>query len=279
MTADYFDWPGEHYSTLKHILTSPLAYRRACDVPLADRDTFRLGRAAHTAVLEPHRFDVDFVTWTKRTKAGNMSPRSGGEWEDFCAEHAGKTILTPVQVERARAMAAAVHAHPVAAPVLCDPTARVELGMRWVQDGIACKGRLDLVTATRLVELKSCADPRPQRFAATAVNFRYLMQLSMYGAGLLATEGIEREPLIIAVQNVEPFDVVCYSLPPDTRQHGDDELKEALDLRRACTAIGQWPGQAEEREVELRLPLWAVDEQDRDWSMNVTEEVPLAGSR
>lgn len=277
--TDYFDWPGEHYSTLKHILTSPLAYRRACDVPLADRDTFRLGRAAHTAILEPAKFAAEYAIWDEQTESGRSAPRNGKRWDAFRSENAGRTILTAAQRDRALAMAAAAHSHPVAAPVLCDPSGRVELGMRWTEGRTACKGRLDLVTQARLVEVKTCQDPSPARFAATAVRFHYHLQLEMYGAGLKATQGIEREPMIIAIQNTEPFDVVCYSLPADTRAHGAAEFREALDLVHACSGLGVWPGQAVEEEIELRLPLWAVDEQDREWGVTVTEEVSSAGSR
>jgi hypothetical protein len=52
---------------------------------------------------------------------------------------------------------------------------------------------------------------------------------------------------------------------------GEREYELALDKVRECRETGQWPGLAPDEEMVLRLPMWAVGDED-EWSV-VTEEV------
>ena len=59
----YVDLPGEHATELRDILVSPLQYHRRKDKPRPDSDALRVGRAGHTAILEPDRFMFEYVVW------------------------------------------------------------------------------------------------------------------------------------------------------------------------------------------------------------------------
>jgi hypothetical protein len=271
----YLSWPGEHFTTLRHILTSPRAYSHARLNGIKDSDTLRQGRAGHSAILEPDRFAADFVVWDAQSSDGRSAPRRGARWEGFLAAAGKRTVITPRQHAAALAMTDAVHSHPLARDILTDEEGRAEVPFQWTdrRRGIQCKTRMDWLTGGRMVEIKTCADPSPSRFASAAARLHYPMQLAMYHAAALADGLGWRVPTIIAVQSVAPWDVVVYSIPTETLDHGAEEFEEALDQLERCRMGASWPGQAPTAEVELRLPPWATG------PANITfGDVPMFGA-
>ena len=103
----YCELPGENSTALRRALVSPLEYRYYKDNERDDTDTFRVGRAAHTAALEMQQFLRDYVLWEGGT-------RRGKDWDAFEVLHAGKTIMKPEQYDLALAAAEAIRSHPVA---------------------------------------------------------------------------------------------------------------------------------------------------------------------
>lgn len=254
---DYFNAAGEHYSTLKLLLTaSPLAYKHARANQLPDTDTFRKGRAAHTAVLEPHRFERDYATWTG-------GDRRGAKWNEFRELHADVTILTADQRRTAIAIAEAVRSHPVAGPMLVNGAAEVQMNWHHERTGINCKARLDWLSTRWIADLKTCRDPSPRKFAAAAARLRYPMQMAMYQAAVRATLGYKAPARIIAVQSQAPYDVVVYDVGDDVLDVGERDYEEALDILVACRGSDQWPGVAA-TPIPLELPDWAMPDWDED---------------
>lgn len=68
---------------------------------------FDVGSYFHTGVLEPHKLENDCVVYPG-------SIRRGDKWESFKKKHAGKTIVSPKQVEQAEGLIRAVQDSPVA---------------------------------------------------------------------------------------------------------------------------------------------------------------------
>lgn len=265
----YLDTEAEHATGLRAMNISPLHYRWDELNGRPDSDTLRAGRAVHSAVFEPEKFLSDYVAWTKTTKTGASSPRNGGEWEAFKAEHAGKTILTRHQHETAVAVADAVMAYPRAAALLRDAAGEAELTIRWVHErtGLPCKARLDWFSPTVIGELKSTRDPSPRAFGATFARLGYTLQAAFYADAVRAV-GLEPPPVkVIAVSATEPHDVVVYGVPDDILAIGRDQYERALDQVVACRASGVWPGLARDEELELKLPVWALP--DNDWEVGV----------
>jgi hypothetical protein len=247
---------AEHSGVLKQILVSPLAYKHAKDQEALgadeDRDVLRLGRAVHTAVLEPHRLAQQYVCWA----AGR---RSGKEWEAFSLDSADKTVLKEDQLDLAVSIAKSVRSHPVSGPML-TAKGRAELTIVWThpRTGIRIKCRLDWLTDALLLDLKTTRDVSPARFCSQAAQLGYHTQMALYtdavyaaGLGPVATK-------IVAVQSTAPHDVVCYSLDEDALGPGRERYEAALDLIVKHRVSGVWPGMAMDEELELNLPTWAV---------------------
>jgi hypothetical protein len=256
--AQYRDIDAEHSGVLRRILTSPLAYRRSKDLETAgvdkDRDCLRLGRAVHTAVLEPHLFPKLYTCWSGGRRAGHA-------WDDFesSATASGVTILKEDQIDLAVKVSKAARSEPAAAPIL-NATGRAEVVIVWrhPRTGVDIKVRIDWLTADTLVDLKTCRDPAPHRFATTAAQLGYHFQLALYADAAAAVGLGSLAVKIVAAQSTEPHDVVVYSLDEDVLFRGRDEYERALDQLVECRQSDKWPGQAGGKEMALKLPAWCA---------------------
>lgn len=268
---EYNKLPGLRASSLKHALTSALLYQHMGLIPHEDRDTFRAGRAGHTAVLEPQRFLAEYAQWETERADGTKRIRRGKEWDEFCAANEGKTILTPDQFQAAMSQRDAVRDHPVAGP-LFKGVGKNELTVTWRdgRTGELCKGRVDRLTLdATLIDLKTTTDPSQDAFTRLAMRLHYLAQLAFYRDGLIAA-GLPVERVVIAaLQAKAPFDVVVYELGPDVLQHGRAEYERAIDVVVAARKSKQWLGQATEHALPFMIPSWAQISDEPDFGDEV----------
>ena len=255
-------------SNLKEMARSALHYRYRC-AHQKETPTLSMGRSAHAAVLEPERFERDFVVWDEVTDAGKMSPRRGKKWDAFCESYQGKTIVKPDEHRFACNVRDAVRAKPTARKYLGDGPR--ELSILWddVEIKSACKGRIDLVTSVDgvdcLVGLKSARSLDPRKFSAQAATLYYYLQWAFYYDGYSTLTGAEPRVVEICVETEPPFDVVVYVVPADVLELGREEYRELLGKVGECERSKRWPGRAE-NEVVFELPAYLQrdDEEDLD---------------
>lgn len=257
--AGYRDLPGVNWSTLKHLRVSPLHYRYAIENPREDSDALAIGRLTHALVFEPDTVALNYAIWT-----GDQ--RRGKEWNAFKAEHEGITIVKADDVDNATAMAEAVRRHPLVRPYLDG--GRFERPIQWVdrKTGIPCKGLLDWHHSRRraLVDLKTTRTIDAHRFGNIAHALGYPGQLAHYFDGLETLGERPIEVMIVAVENVAPFDVAVFELDDEALQYGLDERDRLLATLAECMASDVWPGRYTERRA-LKLPGWLfVDEDDEN---------------
>lgn len=248
--SKYCELPGEHSTGLRRALVSPLEYDYYKRNEREDTDTLRIGRAVHTATLEPLQFMREYVLWEGGRRAGK-------DWDKFEIEHAGKTILKPEQYDPAVVMAEAIRAHPVSGPLFAG-AGRNELTIQWRHEsGALCKARVDRLSSA-LIDIKTASDITPHGFASAAMRYGYFTQMAFYhdavkSAGL----GLYRVKIVV-VQKKPPHDVVVYDIGDDELAAGREQYERALAIVAECTKTGVWPGQAPVEPVPLRLPAWAL---------------------
>lgn len=254
MTNPLYDRiPGINWSRLKDLRVSPRQFHSA--PPRAETVAMRIGLAAHTLILEPHRFDEQYVVWPQA--------RRGNAWKAFAEEHSNRCILTAAEHERAERCSDAVREHETASELLAGGVS--EHGLSWTDEktGHACKGRVDHVNG-RLVEIKTTAIIDPRRFAALAVRLGYHCQLAFYFDGLRANGyDIAASPGLVTIQSEPPHDVVVYNVPDHVLGAGRAEYRRLLRLLDECEAKDEWPGIAKE-PLELLLPDWAYTDDDAE---------------
>lgn len=253
--AEYAALPRVNFSTLKAMRRSPRHYRYLLDNPIPDSNRFAMGRAVHTAVLEPDRLPLDYAVFFGERRAGK-------EWAAFCEQHPDQTILKRDEYELALAIRDAVRSHPVAAALLKSGTAEQTVTWTDSETGIACKARLDWLGAAALVDLKTCQDVDARTFGMTAAKYGYAGQLAFYLAGLRAN-GIDVPAKIIAVEMDAPHDVAVFGLDEGVLYAGEVEVTTLLRRVADCRERNEWPGRYVGEEP-LRLPAWCFESSDDD---------------
>ena len=256
--AEYAALDGVNWSSLRELRRSPARYAWRLTHPPIETDAMRLGRATHTAVLEPERFLGEYVLWTKGRRAGK-------EWDAFEADAAARdvTILKADQYEMCLAMAAAVRGNPVAAPYLAEGEA--ERAIVWTDEktGLVCKGRLDWLPPPAVIDLKTTRSIDARLFAADMARFGYACQMGHYCAGLKALTGRDWPAVLIAVEKDPPFEVAVFRLADEALYAGAAEVAELLATLKTCRAAGSFPPRYEAEQV-LDLPRWAYPSDDEN---------------
>lgn len=257
--AEYLEIDAVNWSTLKEMRRSALHYRYGVEVPREDTVRFALGRGAHTAILEPDRFPLDYAVFDGERRAGKA-------WDAFKEAHASRTILKAEEYAKCLAMRDAVRRHPVAAPYL--ERGRAEVSLTWTDPatGLPCKGRLDWESISKraIVDIKTTSTVDARRFGALAARMGYHCQLAFYADGWAAALGDTPPVVIIAVEADPPHDVGVFVVDADALYAGSEECAELLAKVAACRRTGQWHGRYTEEQV-LRLPAWVfADDEDDD---------------
>jgi len=259
--AEYCKLKAVNASSLLKLRKSPKAYKYAVEHrEEVDSEPLRVGRAIHTAVLEPDRFLHDFALWTG-------GRRYGKNWDGFkaAADDRGQTILREQDYKLALRVRDAVRSHVPAMRHL-GRGGEAEVTLLWEhKDGNRiqrCKGRIDYLTdAGVIVDLKSTRHLEPGAFARDAARLSYHTRAAYYQDGAREVYG-ERFPfLLVAVEKEEPFDVAVYRVPQDALDVGRAEYQSLLSTLADCVERNRWPGVVAD-EQDLTFPEWIHKDTD-----------------
>jgi hypothetical protein len=252
--SDYAAAPGINFSTLRFMGQSPKHYRHAVDNPPAETQAMLLGRAVHTAVFEPQRFQLDYAVWS--------GDRRGAAYQQFADEAAaqGRSILKENEYSTALSVRDAVRGIPGIAALL--EKGYPEASLFWVNPstGLACKGRLDWIAGEgAILDLKTTSSIDPRTFAAHAWRMGYFHQLAMYQEGYAISSGMGSilRCGLIAVEKDPPHACRTFWLDPESVSKAWSEYQGWLNQVKDCMASGVWPGPGPV-ESELAAPAWAT---------------------
>lgn len=247
-------------------------------------DAMKAGEATHAAVLEPERFGIEYAAMPQFDGHPNSKIYRDAK-AAWIEEHKGLVTMTRQEYEECRTMGQAVAAHRVASALLMG-RGRNELSLVWTdkETGSLCKGRIDRLCYAPapaifpgtdslkasdqvlcLVDLKTtrAVMPGPRDFEAEVGRYGYHAQLAFYYDGLQALEPAPVVPIIIAVQNEPPFDVVVYRFDESEIEKGRKLYRRLLNRHLTCMREKDWPG-ACDSIVSVTLPAWADEHEGLD---------------
>lgn len=186
-----------------------------------DSPAFLVGRAFHTAVLEPKLFDSEYTVQPKFDRRTKQGKEDAAAWDEA---NQGKQVLTDDQAESISAMAAAVRKNPYAKPILKGCQNEVT-GFTRLPNGKILKGRIDAVEFVNLygVDVKSADDVSPAGFARAAANFRYDLQAHTYKKLF----GLD-EFVFIVVSKADPIEVAVYTLNEEFMEKAAADFDKAV---------------------------------------------------
>lgn len=229
-----------------------------------DSDSLDFGKAMHTILLEPHKFEHEYCAFDGRRDARTKA------YQDFLAENAGKTVL---KAHGDKSYAWCLRA----AQELCKydevkpftEAGAAEVTGQAVIDNIPVKARYDWLSQSKdaIVDIKTSMHIGPIEFWRSFHSFGYGIQLALYREVYRLITDNQLPCFIIAIENHPPFCCVVYEVPGellDLQLHLVHRVTKAVG---ECLETGQWPTFARGEVQPLAVPDWAMEEVDvLDWS-------------
>jgi hypothetical protein len=174
----------------------------------------------------------------------------------------GKVPLRPSDFAAAHAMADAVVAHPLARKLFDRGEPERTLIWRDPATGVMCRCKVDWLRPDGMVDLKSAASAAPDDLSKTAYNLGYYIQEAFYLRGHQALwPGPEPFFTHVTVEKEPPYLVHVTQLTLRAAAYGDRKVSEALEIYRACTESGEWPGYPTDEITDIDLPGWVRTEE------------------
>lgn len=125
----------------------------------------------------------------------------------------------------------------------------------WDIDGVLCRGRVDVLDAHRILDLKTTRDASPEAMARAVIRYGYDVQAAAYSEAIRElTAARHVEYTIAAVELEPPYAVGLYTLDGELRERGEHRWMIAQARWAGCIATGEWPVGYGGR---LECPPWA----------------------
>ena len=240
---NYRQAEGLSGSQLGLLAECPIKFKYKLENPIEPTDAMRFGTLCHEALLEPHvvnqRYAVmlDHVNYKRNNNEGKANYAA--------LEASGKPLMNESDIKEAMEMAAIAKQNPIVKELLSS-SPLIEHEMYWVEEGVQCKGKVDLYHPglNVLVDYKSSNDVSPQKFKWTIKDYGYLLQLAHYQIGLKTTLGLESLPgvLIIAQETSAPYVCQVYRVKQEDIDSVHAKRREVLEEYKRSLETGIWRG-------------------------------------
>lgn len=190
------------------------------NLPDVDSSNFVVGRAFHTAVLEPKIYNDEYAVEPKLDRRTKQGKADAAEWE---ASNQGKQVLKLQQHEQVQAMAAVVRSNKFVKAIMQGCSNEVSAFRRL--DSVLLKGRIDSVNLENRYgwDLKSAEDVSPAGFSTACARYRYDIQAYVY------MKLFDLDEFIFVVCNkANPIEVAVYTLSDEFMDKAAVDYEEAL---------------------------------------------------
>ena len=260
--SEYHSGEGLASSHLRELLRSPLHYITRVNTPSKETPAMKLGTAVHCAILEPERFEIEYIEAPiidRRTKDGKVL------WSEL--EQSGRIVLSSDEYTKVTQMANAVRNHEIASKLISGGVA--EQSVYWNQrvslldvSEIFCKARPDYLKPLKrgyvIVDIKTTQDASISEFPKKAYyQWLYHLQAAHYLRGFEAVTGEKVIAFMyIAIESELPYAISVFKAGDDYLEAGKKKTQELYELYANCVANDSWPSYSSDIQ-ELRLPKWA----------------------
>ena len=259
---DYHRYEGVSNSGLNLVARSPAHFHYS--PPFNSTRAMDIGTAFHTALLEPERYESEYMTVT------GCNDRRKAEYTSAAKVYGKDKTLTENEGASVVIMAESIRSNPAARELL-DQGGHAEISA-FVTDpetGILLRCRFDWLTNDhRAMDLKKTQDAREFAFAKSVNNYRYHCQAAMYRHIYNLITGRELENYqFLAVEEAPPCSNVLYDIDPLAVEIGYKKYREALLDYAIAKESGEWVTYSGVGVVTL--PEWALLQDEE----NTEEEI------
>ena len=187
-----------------------------------------LGSAIHAKVLEPKKFDDEFLLIEKLDLRYNADKEKKKEYEA-----SGKILIQPKDGELIDNVYDSVLSNPFAAQYLAGD---IELSHYTTFMDVKVKVRPDVKGKDFISDLKTCQDNSPRAFRSDVFKYGYHIQAAFYCMVL----GYPVESFkFIAVETNHPYTTEVYTLSEEMIEMGIADMVNALDKWKEYKQTGE----------------------------------------
>ena len=241
---DYHASKGISKSGLDKIARSPAHYK--AEKPFKSTRAMEIGTAIHAAILEPERFDKEYVV-------ADCDARTLKAYKDLKKEHGGELTLTRPEADKVNGMRESVEADLEIMSMLSMEGAEFELSAFAVdpETGINIRSRFDHLNAIKhfSIDVKKTQDIR--KFAKSVNDYRYHVQDAFYGHVYKILTGHELTMFFLAIEEEAPHTCKLFEIDYSAQGIGEYYSRRDLNVYADCLKSGEWPGPQVASTIEL----------------------------
>ncbi len=223
--------------------------------PKAPTPALELGRAVHAAILEPDKFEGEYVREIEGDgRKKEVREARAAQARDF----EGATLLKATAYDTCMEMIGSVYGHEGAKALLADCSRR-ELTAIWKDRDteLDCRARYDAVSddGVVVVDIKTTEDASEESFTRDIYRYGYNIQAAHYLDGAVANGLPASIFAIVAVEKAPPYCLCIYEVVDEAIDAGRKELRRLLSIYNECVETDTWPGYPS--PVSISLPRYA----------------------
>lgn len=253
---DYHAYPAISKSGLDLIDRSPAHY--AHQEAREPSRAMIIGTAIHTAILEPERFQSEYLLLR------DVTDRRSSEYKQACKTHDAERVLTGKEADHVAGMQETVRSNPSAAKYLNqEGWAEISCFATCPATSVLIKCRFDWLTKTGVaIDLKKTQDIRYDKVQRSIANYRYHVQDGFYRYVFECATGQPLEDFkFLFVEESMPHASKLFTLDTEGQQVGARIAGDNLETYAACLESNDWPYPDANDEL-ISLPAWALGEED-----------------
>lgn len=234
--TEYHAHPALSASAAKVLLRSPARFQyQRTHAGRAGTPAMDFGTLVHALTLRSHDSRIAVLPYADwRTK--------DAQTQRDALVAAGRIPMLAKDVRRAIAVAKAVHAHPLAGPILSEGQAEVSMFWDDPDTGVRLRGRIDWLRDNALIDLKTTSNEGAEldTFGRQAARLDYPMSAAHYVAGVAAITGRTLPFITITVEVEEPHWITVAQYAEVDLAAGYDRMRAAIDEYARRTESGVW---------------------------------------
>lgn len=214
------------------------------------------GTALHTAVLEPHIFDKQYIVMPIINRRTNIGKAEYLALQNIISIN-NQTAIPLEDMENILKMREAIFKHPTAKLLFANGVAEQTFMFNEPNTGVMCKIRPDWLDSNNglIVDLKTTTDASKNGFSKHAYDFKYHKQDPFYLDGMEAIGQDKSGFVFVNIEKEPPFKIGIHYLDNRSRQLGRDTYLNNLETYSECLKTGIWKGY-DEKISEVSLPEW-----------------------
>lgn len=213
-----------------------------------------LGSLLHTMILEPEKFDTEYVVMPKMnrtTKQGKM------DYEEFLKTANGRTIVKDEHYQLGCKMLSSVYEDETARKILEGAEKEKSIFFKDEKTGLLCKARPDAWNGIIIADIKTTLDASYRAFQNDAYKNGYFLQAGMMYEATKAVGRPFKKFIFICVEKKPPYTMAMYMLDDEALQFGIDMFRKLLDRFAECKEKNEWPNYGVQT---LMIPRYATFE-------------------